>query len=215
MRLLAAGETQFALAFCWRADSGTILRAYWEVCRHRANPVSIQSRATIGPPVKNSRPSSPVRQDGERQTTFLAEYSFRRVPFLVSAHFTLYSDFIQSAKIYWWSITLVARVINRPNWPRCENIEKIIGSVCWQPVVTSKKSSDNRLAPAKSLLTTSCIFQYYCILSNLPESSGILNTVLENFNKYWKDNNEFIYNLVFYYRKIVCIVEKFQIKIYC
>ena len=32
-----------------------------------------------------------------------------------------------------------------------------IGSVCWQPVVTSKKSSDNRLSPAKSLLTTSCI----------------------------------------------------------
>ena len=47
-----------------------------------------------------SRPSSPVRQDGERRTTFLAEYAFPRIPFLVSAHFTFYSDFIQSAKIY-------------------------------------------------------------------------------------------------------------------
>ena len=28
-----------------------------------------------------ARPSSPVRQDGERRTTFLAEYAFRRVPF--------------------------------------------------------------------------------------------------------------------------------------
>ena len=28
-----------------------------------------------------SRPSSPVRQDGERRTTFLDEYAFRRVPF--------------------------------------------------------------------------------------------------------------------------------------
>ena len=46
------------------------------------------------------------------------------------------------------------------------------------------KSSDNRLSPAKSLLKTSCIFQYYCILSNLSESSGILNTVIENLNKY-------------------------------
>ena len=45
-------------------------------------------------------------------------------------------------------------------------------------------SADNRLSLAKSLLTTSCIFQYYCILSNLPESSGILNTVIENLNKY-------------------------------
>ena len=34
------------------ADSGTILRAYWEVGGHLANPSSIQSRATIGPPVK-------------------------------------------------------------------------------------------------------------------------------------------------------------------
>ena len=31
--------------------------------------------------------------------------------------------------------------------------------------LVSKKSSDNRLSPAKSLLTTSCILQYYCILS--------------------------------------------------
>ena len=29
--------------------------------------------------------------------------------------------------------------------------------VWWQPVVTSKMSGDNRLSPAKSLLTTSCI----------------------------------------------------------
>ena len=36
-------------SFRWRADSGTILRAYWEVCGHQANPASIQSRATIGP----------------------------------------------------------------------------------------------------------------------------------------------------------------------
>ena len=28
-----------------------------------------------------TRPSSPVRQDGERRTTFLAEYAFRRVLF--------------------------------------------------------------------------------------------------------------------------------------
>ena len=28
-----------------------------------------------------ARPSSPVRQDGERRTTFLDEYAFRRVPF--------------------------------------------------------------------------------------------------------------------------------------
>ena len=28
-----------------------------------------------------TRPSSPVRQDGERRTTFLTEYAFRRVPF--------------------------------------------------------------------------------------------------------------------------------------
>ena len=31
-----------------------------------------------------SRPSSPVWQDGERRTTFLAEYAFRRVPFRVT-----------------------------------------------------------------------------------------------------------------------------------
>ena len=31
-------------------------------------------------------------------------------------------------------------------------------NVCWQPVVTSKMSGDNRFSPAKSLLTTSCIF---------------------------------------------------------
>ena len=28
-----------------------------------------------------TRPSSPVRQDGERRTTFFAEYAFRRFPF--------------------------------------------------------------------------------------------------------------------------------------
>ena len=33
-------------------DSDTILRAYWEVGGHWANQASIQSRATIGPPVK-------------------------------------------------------------------------------------------------------------------------------------------------------------------
>ena len=37
-----------------------------------------------------------------RRTTFLAEYAFRRVPFLVSAHFTFHSDFIQSAKLFYW-----------------------------------------------------------------------------------------------------------------
>ena len=41
------------MAFRWRADSRTILHAYWRVGGHWANPASIQSRATIGPPVKN------------------------------------------------------------------------------------------------------------------------------------------------------------------
>ena len=31
--------------------------------------------------INDSRPSSPVRQDGERRTTFLDVYAFRRVPF--------------------------------------------------------------------------------------------------------------------------------------
>ena len=30
--------------------------------------------------------------------------------------------------------------------------------IWWQPLVTSKMSGDNRLSPARSLLTTSCIF---------------------------------------------------------
>ena len=60
------------------------------------------------------RPSSPVRQDGERRTTFLDEYALRRVPFfLVLAHFIfclplIFNLLMQS------SITLVARVIHRP-----------------------------------------------------------------------------------------------------
>ena len=41
------------MAFRWRADSRTILRAYCEVGGHWANPASIQSRATIDQPVKN------------------------------------------------------------------------------------------------------------------------------------------------------------------
>ena len=36
---------------------------------------------TVELKVTNTRPSLPVRQDGERQTTFLAEYAFRRVLF--------------------------------------------------------------------------------------------------------------------------------------
>ena len=42
-----------------------------------------------------TRPSSPVRQDGERRTTFLDEYAFRRVPFsrFGSFFFVLTSDF--------------------------------------------------------------------------------------------------------------------------
>ena len=41
------------------------------------------------------RPSSPVRQDGERRTTFLDEYAFRRVPYSYfgSFFFVLTSDF--------------------------------------------------------------------------------------------------------------------------
>ena len=35
----------------------------------------------IEPTSGNTRPSSPVRQDGERRTTFLDEYAFRLVPF--------------------------------------------------------------------------------------------------------------------------------------
>ena len=56
-------------------------------------------------------------EDGERRTTFLAKYAFRRVPFLVSAHFTFYSDFISICQnlLMQLPITLVARVINRPN----------------------------------------------------------------------------------------------------
>ena len=34
-----------------------------------------------GKPDPDTRPLSPVRQDGERRTTFWAEYAFRRVPF--------------------------------------------------------------------------------------------------------------------------------------
>ena len=37
------------MAFRWRANSGTILRAYWEVCGHWANQASIKFRGTIGP----------------------------------------------------------------------------------------------------------------------------------------------------------------------
>ena len=42
-----------------------------------------------------ARPSSPVRQDGERRTTFLDEYAFCHVPFsrLGSFFFVLTSDF--------------------------------------------------------------------------------------------------------------------------
>ena len=62
--------------------------------------VSLRTLANSEDPDEMPRPSSPVGQDGERRTTFLAEYAFRRVPFSVSANFTFYSDFIQSAKIY-------------------------------------------------------------------------------------------------------------------
>ena len=41
------------MAFRLRAESRTILRAYCEVGVHWANPASIQSRATIGQPVKH------------------------------------------------------------------------------------------------------------------------------------------------------------------
>ena len=62
----------------------------------------------------NSRPSSPVRQDGERRTTFFDEYAFRRVPFfLVLAHFSLRLPLIFNLLMQ-SSITLVARVVHRP-----------------------------------------------------------------------------------------------------
>ena len=55
----------------------------------------------------------------------------------------------------------------------------MLGSVCWQPVVTSKKSADNQLYFSNATVYLACFLQ------NLQESSGILNTVIENLNNYW------------------------------
>ena len=64
-----------------------------------------------------TKPSSPVRQDGERRTTILDEYAFRRAPFfLILAHLSLCFPLIFNLLMQ-SSITLVARVahvIRRP-----------------------------------------------------------------------------------------------------
>ena len=68
------------------------------------------------------------RQDGERRTTFLADYDFRCVPFsrFGSFYILLWIYSICQNLLMQLSIRLVACVINRPNWPRCESIGKII-----------------------------------------------------------------------------------------
>ena len=64
--------------------------------------------------IEGTRPSSPIRQDGERRSTSLDEYAFRRVPFfLVLAHFSLCLPLIFNLLMQ-SSIMLVARVIHRP-----------------------------------------------------------------------------------------------------
>ena len=57
------------------------------------------------------------RRSGERHTTYLAKYVFRRVPF--------FSFGLILLCMMQLSIMLVARVINRPTKQRCENIETL------------------------------------------------------------------------------------------
>ena len=70
-------------------------------------------------------------------------------------------------------------------------------NVWWQPVVTSKMSGDNRLSPAKSLLTTSCIF---------------FNNNVYPIQQHQAFNDILCYNLFFLY---ICMnIEIFIQKIY-
>ena len=64
------------MAFRWRADSRTILRAYCEVCGHWAYPASIQSRATIGQPVKCAVLSKLMTNEGQRIDSLIVVCDF-------------------------------------------------------------------------------------------------------------------------------------------